>query len=384
MAGADVDVAVIGDGPAGLALAAACAQAGLAVAVVGDGRPWTATYGVWRDDVADLPQQCFAHIAPSVVVHTPARRVVARPYGVLDNVALRTHLSAGVEIVGARASGVQHFAWGSRILGPGPAVDAKLVVDAAGWRAVARAALTSPVAGQSAFGIVVDCPPAGFDPDAVTLIDLRPVPGASRPPTFAYVVPVAGGWMVEETVLAARPIVDPTPLRDRLVARLGASGESLVAAATRTETVMIPMGGRLPERRAPVVRFGAAAGYVHPATGYSVAASLRAAPRVAAAIASATGDGPTDAAAVWDAVWPRPLRVTRRLHDYGLEVLLGLGPSELAQFFDAFFGDLPMHRWAGYLRIDTPPAEVSATMARLFARVPAPVRRRLLVRPGGR
>ena len=42
-------------------------------------------------------------------------------------------------------------------------------------------------------------------------------------------------------------------------------------------------------------------------------------------------------------MWPRPLRRSRRLHDYGLEVLLRLGPTELAGFFDAFF-DLPVER----------------------------------------
>ncbi len=77
-----------------------------------------------------------------------------------------------------------------------------------------------------------------------------------------------------------------------------------------------------PTARQPVVAFGAAAKLTHPATGYSVAASLRAAPRVAAAIA----DG-GDARHVWEAVWPPALRRTRRLHDYGLEVLLGLGPA---------------------------------------------------------
>jgi len=40
---------------------------------------------------------------------------------------------------------------------------------------------------------------------------------------------------------------------------------------------------------------------------------------------------------VHDSVWPRPLRRTRRLHGYGLEVLLRLDQDELATFFDAFF-----------------------------------------------
>ncbi len=132
--------------------------------------------------------------------------------------------------------------------------------------------------------------------------------------------------------------------------------------------------------------FGAAAGYTHPATGFSVAASLRAAPRVAAALAAAAARTPgrVDPAPVWDAVWPRPLRRTRRLHDYGLRVLLGLDQDALATFFDTFF-ELPVDVWAPYLRIDAAPREVMRTMTALLRRLPPGMRRRLLVvpRPGG-
>ena len=88
--------------------------------------------------------------------------------------------------------------------------------------------------------------------------------------------------------------------------------------------------------------------------------------------------------AIWDAVWPPSLRRTRRLHDYGLEVLLGLGPAELASFFDAFF-DLPVDVWAPYLRVDSPPAAVLRTMSAVVRRLPWAMRRRLVANPfGGR
>ena len=110
-----------------------------------------------------------------------------------------------------------------------------------------------------------------------------------------------------------------------------------------------------------------------------MAASLRAAPRVAAAIA----DG-GDARHVWEAVWPPALRRTRRLHDYGLEVLLGLGPGELASFFDAFF-DLPVDVWAPYLRVDSPPQAVVRAMSAVLRALPWSMRRRLVANPfGGR
>jgi len=302
MAGAEVDVldvVVVGDGPAGLALGAACGRAGLRVAVAGEGRPWSATYGAWRDDVDGVPDTCFAQVAPSVLVFVPHRLVVERAYVVLDNAALRDYLAAGVDVVDARALGVQHFTWGSRVLTSGEPLDAKLVVDAAGSGGLGgrlKATERRAQAGQTAFGVVVAEPPEGIEAGAPTLMDLRPVGGSgpASAPTFAYAVPLAGGWLLEETVLAGRPLGDPTALRGRLIRRLGPNGEQVVDGALRTETVTIPMGGPIPTGREPVVRFGAAAGYVHPATGYSVAASLRAAPRVAAAIAAATTSSATD------------------------------------------------------------------------------------------
>ena len=80
-AGPALDVAVVGDGPAGLALAAACRTLGLAVAVVGDGRPWSATYGMWRDEV-DLPDHCFGHVSTRTVVEGRRHHDLVAPHAV--------------------------------------------------------------------------------------------------------------------------------------------------------------------------------------------------------------------------------------------------------------------------------------------------------------
>jgi lycopene beta-cyclase len=353
------DVAVVGDGPAGLALAAAVRATGLDVVVVGTGRAWTATYGTWRDDVPDLPGECFEHVLDGIAVHGHRRHEIARAYGILANGALHEHLAAGIHVITAPAERIRHMAWGSRVLTADGDIDARIVVDA-------RGRTTGGAAAQTAYGVVV----AERPPDGPMLMDLRPA-GDGSVPTFGYTVPVAGGWLVEETVLAARPPVAAASLAARLAGRLGE------LPAGRIELVSIPVGGRLPERRGPVPAFGAAAGFIHPATGFSVASSLRAAPRVAAALASA------DPVTVWDSVWPRTLRQTRRLHDYGLEVLLRLDQDELATFFDTFF-ELPVDVWAPYLRIDASPRDVSRTMTTLLRRLPPGLRRRLLVvpRPG--
>lgn len=360
-----------------MALGAACRAAGADVLVLGGGgpsgdAPWPATYGMWRDEVPDVPDRCFAAIAPRPVVFGHRRHELDRAYGIIDNVALRDHLSTGVEVVRGRASGVQHFTWGSRVLGDSGALDARLVVDATGCPP-ALAHASAPAAAQTAFGIVTAESPAGAD--ELVLMDLRALGGVPSPPTFCYRVPVADGWLTEETALVARPPLPAGALRDRLARRLGPSGRDAIAASLRVERVTIPIGGRLPSRRQQVVAFGAAAGITHPASGFSVAASLRAAPRVAAAIA----DG-RDAAGVWDAVWPAPLRRTRRLHDYGAEVLIRLDADALATFFDAFF-DLPVGTWGPYLRIDASPRQVTETMTALLRRLPWWMRRRLVVAP---
>ena len=120
---------------------------------------------------------------------------------------------------------------------------------------------------------------------------------------------------------------------------------------------------------------------MHPATGFSVAASLRAAPRVAAAIADAVADagaaGPVETGSIAEAVWPARMRRTRVLHDYGLEMMLRLEPAEVREFFGAFFS-LEPELWPAYLRLDSSPGEVSRVMAELFRSVSWPMRRRLM------
>ena len=69
----------------------------------------------------------------------------------------------------------------------------------------------------------------------------------------------------------------------------------------------IPVGGPLPLGNQPVTAFGAAANLVHPATGYSIARSLREAPALAAEMAAILRrDLPVceTARQVWGALWP--------------------------------------------------------------------------------
>jgi len=397
------DVAVVGDGPAGSALASALRRLDVGVVLVGLDAEWTATYSTWIDDLdrdvagkgfeplLDDPTGVLSTRLETVLAHAAGRHLLDRPYGVFDNAALRSVLRRDVEHLVGRVAAVPSP---TRVVLDGAEdLHAGLVVDATGWppafagrrRSSRRIASAATPAWQTAIGVVLDEPPDG-DLGEATFMDFRPVTtagdrtstvGPLGVTTFCYALPVRDGWMVEETVLAARPAIEPIALLPRLSARLGRHPDELLASARRTEYVRIPMGGRLPDRDDPVVAFGAAAGYVHAATGFSVAASIRAAPRVAATIAEQLGRPAVDAAVVADAVWPASLRRTRVLHDYGLDTLLRLDPTEVGEFFGAFFS-LPVERWSAYLRIDTPPAEVAAVMTEVFRNSSWSLRRRLM------
>ena len=73
------------------------------------------------------------------------------------------------------------------------------------------------------------------------------------------------------------------------------------------EWSFIPVGGPLPVAQQSVTAFGAAASLIHPATGYSIARSLREAPifaeEVATLLKKKQAVGVT-AEGVWEALWP--------------------------------------------------------------------------------
>ena len=433
----DADVVVIGDGPAGSALAAALVARGVDTVLVGDDEAWNATYGTWADDLEALTwfdtDGIWSERMESIAVDVGGRRTLARPYGVVDNAVLRRRLRHGVRHRVLRVEQVDvdrdggapgHGRATTEILGRGPvdAADerdgtasppdptderggeivrlrARLVVDATGFpgrfsRRAGRAAGTpdgggsgsvvdplgtDDVARQSAFGVVLERPPDGHLGSPV-LMDFSD-PGVGDDglgPTFAYALPVGAGWLVEETVLAARPRVDPDRLLPRLAARLATTPDRLLERAVEVERVDIPMGGPLPDLSSPVVAFGAAASMIHPATGYSITSSLSSAERVAAAVADHLDD-PLDVAVrhVWEAVWPTSARRTRVLHDYGLGILVDLDADTTRRFFATFF-ELDRDDWARYLRIDTPPTRLAAVMATMFRRAPWALRARLV------
>jgi lycopene beta-cyclase len=197
-------------------------------------------------------------------------------------------------------------------------------------------------------------------------------------PSFLYAMDLGDGtFLVEETVLASRQPPTIEPLVGRLYARLAARGAHVLDVVAQ-EIVRIPLGAPVPPNQR-VVATGAAGGLIHPATGYSLAASLRAAPAIASATVAALDRRATaDAvsAAAWAALWPVARRRVRALEAFGLSSMLRMGQGELAQFFDAFF-ELPIARRSSYLAGGSSLREMSATMRALYATSPPSVRRHL-------
>lgn len=384
------DVVVLGAGPAGAAITHSLVRRGLSVALVDSviERTWMHTLGSWVDDLdpcddAILLKGLARRSWPSVRVVGEREHELARPYLVFDNAALRAHLvGIGFRPFACRATSVVSRVDGDGYqrevgLSSGESVAARVVVDAGGSSSGFLERQRHRATGvQSAYGVVTtraDLVPSG----SFTLMDWRPASDRAGRPTFLYAMDLGDGRsMVEETSLVEPEARSATELRELLHVRLGGD---VTADALDIEDVHIAMGGAPPEPSTRVVGFGAAGGFIHPVTGYSVAASLRAAPRLAGAIHELVGRGSSSdeiTRRAWDVLWPASLRRTRALHDYGLAALTHLRASDLQRFFDDFF-DLPEEAWSGYLRIDTAPVEIARTMTTLFSRLPRSLKVRI-------
>ena len=312
------DVVVIGGGPAGRALARACAQEGLHTAIV-DRHPhriWSATYGAWADELP--PDTPVAATSSVVRAHAREEHLIPRTYVVLDNTRLH-ELPEAVTVLQRPTA-------------------ARYTFNATGAR--------KGRAEQTAVGTVIES-----NNTETTLMDWR------NGDTFLYRVPLGHDKvLVEETCLARRPGMPLSELRARLHTRL--------EAGQREERVRFPLDA--PRQKG--LTFGAAAGLIHPATGYSVATSLALAPKVAQAVKA--GENPKHV------IWSRKARVVHALRRLGLEALLRMDADETRDFFELFFR-LPAELQRAYLSGREDVTGTTAAMSALFRTAPAKLRWKL-------
>ncbi|MEQ9497247.1 MAG: lycopene cyclase family protein [Deltaproteobacteria bacterium] len=348
-----MEVVIVGAGPAGWSLAAALRAEGVDVTLVAP-EPharWTAGYGAFADELeaVDCPA---AFVWPQTIVRTDAKTIrLDRRYARVDADALQSRLvarAAGTRVVEdtvARLAAQEAFGRVATYRGD-------LVFDARGAPA--------GEAAQVAYGVSVELEGLDVDPEAATLMDFRTVDGGDEEdpgPTFLYALPRGSRVFVEETSLVSSPPVPMEALANKLERRLGRG-----VGATDEERCRIWMDTPPPPSDVGPVPFGAAAGFVHPATGYSLVRTLRTAPAVAAAAVH----GPE---AAIDAMWTESQRRAWAFQDFGRKLLLNLDIELTIRFFETFFG-LPAPRWRSYLAPSVSAEDVEATMWAMFRAVP--------------
>lgn len=376
------DVLVIGGGPSGTALAAELAAQGLDVLQLSP-QPratFTPTYGAWWDELPGWVRGAAGHVWTDVRVYTgPGPTPLMRPYVRLDNAALLARLLARADwpwhsgtVRGAeRRPDGTWTAFGTN----GETWRARLLVDATGHGALlAPTRFPGGPALQTASGLIGRFAQPPISPGSMVWMDYRTPASKVRAgeATFLYAMHLGGDrYFVEETSLIARPGLTESELHSRLLARLEAQGTP-PREVEETEWVAFPMNAAAPGP-GPVLAFGAAAGGVHPISGFQLVGALREAPGVARAVAQALGSGGDAAAAGWGALWPLESRAAREVHLLGVEALLTLPARELPEFFRVFF-ELPRERWTAFLDPRTDVGTLARTMLRMFAYAPNGVR----------
>ena len=339
------DVVVAGAGPAGLALSGALARWGLSVACVDPAleRRWENNTCAWADEIEPLCLEDLCdRIWPRSRVFFSERssRALPRRYARFDNHRLKEALlDDSIDTFPLKALGVQHDGRGSHvILEGGEKLRATLVVDATGH---SHALLPLPHEAdtfQNVYGILARVDRHPFELDEMALMDFRSgfLGGNASPPTFLYAMPYSANYaFFEETSLADSP---------------GVPFEMLNLA--------------VPDLDGRVVGVGAAGGFVHPATGWSVSHSLRMAGPVAECIAVGLGNGlpPAEAArSVYRVMWTPELLKMRDIHLRGGRFFTRIGIRTLSVFMRAFFS-APGGMWRVYLSNDCTVSKINSSL----------------------
>ena len=368
---------IAGSGPAALSVAVEAQHLGATVVLVAPtpGTPWVPT---WCAFDSDLPRESsgvvgeclhavgFVHRWDSARIALDAREQIdPRPYVQIDGVGLQTRLlerfrECGGKILAARVVGVvpgspQQVRIESTRSGGPTILKARHVIDCTGEAQVlgSNVAGSRPTAYQTAFGLEIETDGHPWAPDQATWMDLTAL---QSPPSFLYVLPRDSRRVfVEETALAARPLVSLDLLERRLYERLDRLGVH-IRAVHSTERCRIPLDMPAPKGLA----YGTAGGMVHPATGYLLTRVLRGARSFAQSVLDGRG-----------AAELHRLRggAARPLHLLGLDVLVGSDGPALGRFFERFFA-MPASRREAFLAVQPQLGPTVWSMSRLFLDAP--------------
>jgi lycopene cyclase-like protein len=134
------------------------------------------------------------------------------------------------------------------------------------------------------------------------------------------------------------------------------------------EHCVIPMGAEIPTLllRDNVLPFGAAAGLVHPATGYQLTRSLQLSNTIASALSSSAGLGSAAAVrAAYETMWPRENRISWEIYRQGASVLMGFDRKSMQRFVSSFFA-LESSQWLGFMEGTLSSRHVLDAMWRVF------------------
>lgn len=408
-----MQVVVLGCGPSGMLAAAACAEAGLDVAVVAPNldTPWPNRYGVYVDELAPLGlDHVLAErwnapiIALDAALSGPRAHVLQRPYARVDGEALRADCWRRLRVAGGRGvaaevvaigaagdpvealAGTVHTAARCR-LADGRVLSAWVIVDARGAAGCGAGPRGRVDAWQVAWGEEIEVEGEGaasLTDGPMVLMDWSPPDRATQAawaqqPSFLYAQPLGRGRaFVEETVLSARQPLALEVLRDRLARRLARRGVR-VRVVTDVERCRLPMLMRPAAVEPGVLAWGARAGAIHPATGYMLAEVATRAPELAASLRASADAGLSSceaAIAVYARMQPPSRARQEALLRFGGELLVDLDGPTIVRFFDAFFA-LPAERTAALLSRRGGVPALSATMARVFWAAPASIRQHL-------
>mmetsp|Transcript_1612 Transcript_1612/g.3697 ORF Transcript_1612/g.3697 Transcript_1612/m.3697 type:complete len:1215 (-) Transcript_1612:111-3755(-) len=375
--GSEVDVLVAGVGPAGLALAGELAKRGVNVGLVGPDTPFTNNYGVWVDEFEELGLEhtLIDKYDNTLVVIDPKKgpEPVGRAYGRVGRAELRAELlkrcktgPGKVEyypgmvdrVVENKATGLSgiHVSDGTQIR-------AKMVTMSTGHnRDVLKYDEGDHPLWQTAYGIEINMTDHPWDPTKAVFMDLSQSDNDDskdivRVPSFLYVLPSKDSVFIEETCLISKIQVPFDELKRRLYRRLqNLNIEVPMESIIEEEASWIPLGGPLPEVPQPVLGFGAAAGLVHPASGYSIVNSLaRAGPIAEKIIEGITNSDGHRADEAWSLMWSAEQRRKMAFYQFGAEMIAKM-PLPLLQEFMRTFYKLPAPFWKGFLshRLDSP------------------------------